>query len=81
MLIKSMVISFWSRLSVKLKAIFIIFAVLFALSVFGNVMNKMEVRQKEEEVKAKILAAQKLAKEKRDEFEAALLHKASPLSW
>lgn len=70
MLIKSMVISFWSRLSVKLKAIFIIFAVLFALSVFGNVMNKMEVRQKEEEVKAKILAAQKLAKEKRDEFEA-----------
>ena len=54
----------------KLKAISILVALLVALGIFGNVTNKMEARQKEEEARAKILAAQKLAKEKQDEFTA-----------
>ena len=54
----------------KLKAISILVTLLVALGIFGNIMNRIEAHQKEEEAKAKILAARKLAKEKRDEFEA-----------
>jgi len=54
----------------KLKAISILVALLVALGIFGNIMHNIEEHQKEEAAKAKVLAAQKLAQEKRDQFEA-----------
>lgn len=54
----------------KLKAISILVALLVALGIFGNIMHNIEERQKDEAAKAKVLAAQKIAQEKRDQFEA-----------
>lgn len=60
----------------KLKAIFIVVVLFLALPIFGNIMNRIEARQKEEAAKAAALAslaARKQAQEKRDAQRAEFL--------
>ncbi|MBX9936143.1 MAG: hypothetical protein K2Y10_06080 [Burkholderiaceae bacterium] len=56
-------------MKLKIKAIAILVALLVALGIFGNIMNRIEAHQKEEAAKAAALAslaARKQAQEKRD---------------
>lgn len=57
-------------MSMKLKIISIAVALFLALPILGSIMHDMEASQKEAATKAATVAAQKLAKEKRDALEA-----------